>query len=71
MVSEQRKAAPDNRGALEEAVEQAIAGCDGDLQATIRALVVTNHFLHSQIERLSELTSQGYARGKLSLLDLP
>jgi hypothetical protein len=68
--TEQQKAAPD-ADALEAAVDEAMAGCDGDLRATIRALVVANHFLHSQVERLRDLTSHGYMRGKLSLLDLP
>jgi hypothetical protein len=56
--------------ALEAAVEEAIAGCDADLRATIRALLVANQFLRGQVERLRELTSHGYTRGKLSLLDL-
>ena len=39
---------------LEAAVDQAIAACDGDLRATIRALVVANSFLTSA-ERRAEL----------------
>ena len=35
---------------------QAIAACDGDLRATIRALIVANEFLEAQI-------SHGYRRG--------
>ena len=57
--------------ALEAAVDAAIATCDGDLRATVRALVVANQFLHARVERLQSLCSSGYARGKLSLLDLP
>jgi hypothetical protein len=41
---------------LEAAVAQAIEACDGDLCATIRALIVANDFLESQI-------SHGYRRG--------
>ncbi|MEH6950715.1 hypothetical protein V4R08_05120 [Nitrobacter sp. NHB1] len=41
---------------LEAAVAQAIEACDGDLRATIRALLVANEFLEAQI-------SQGYRRG--------
>lgn len=41
---------------LEVAVAQAIEACDGDLRATIRALIVANDFLESQI-------SHGYRRG--------
>lgn len=41
---------------LEVAVAQAIAACDGDLRATIRALIVANEFLERQV-------SHGYRRG--------
>ena len=47
---------PDDDNELEIAVVQAIAACDGDLRATIRALIVANDFLESQI-------SHGYRRG--------
>lgn len=43
---------------LEVAVAQAIEACDGDLRATIRALILANQFLETQI-------SQGYRRGVL------
>jgi hypothetical protein len=43
---------------LEVAVTQAIEACDGDLSATIRALILANRFLETQI-------SQGYRRGVL------
>jgi hypothetical protein len=36
---------------LEAAVAQAIEACDGDLRATIRALLVANEFLETQISR--------------------
>jgi hypothetical protein len=55
----------------EEAVGLAIAACDGDLHATIRALLVSNTFLQNQVERLRSLISPGFAPGRLSLLDLP
>jgi hypothetical protein len=41
---------------LESVVAQAIEACDGDLRATIRALLVANEFLEAQI-------SHGYRRG--------
>jgi hypothetical protein len=41
---------------LEAATAQAIEACDGDLRATIRALIVANDFLEKQI-------SHGYRRG--------
>jgi hypothetical protein len=61
----------ENGDDLETAVDAAIATCDGDLRATIRALIVANQFLHARVERLESLCSSGYARGRLSLLDLP
>jgi hypothetical protein len=62
---------PDEAVVLEEAVVLAIAACDGDLRATIRALLVSNTFLTKEVERLRSLISPGFARGRLSLLDLP
>ena len=47
---------PDLTNDLEVAVAQAIAACDGDLRATIRALIVANEFLEKQV-------SHGYRRG--------
>jgi regulator of replication initiation timing len=54
---------------LEHAVDAAIAACDGDLRATIRALVISNSFLNAENERLRECTSAGYIRGKLNLIE--
>ena len=45
---------------LDMAVEEAIATCDGDLRATIRALILTNEFLEHE---LRTKVSQGYIRG--------
>jgi len=39
---------------LEAAVEQAIAVCDGDMRAAIRALIVANNFLESEISEFEE-----------------
>ena len=41
---------------LDMAAGQAIAACDGDLRATIKALIVANEYLEAQI-------SKEYARG--------
>ena len=49
---------------LEAAVDQAIAVCDGDMRAAIRALVVANHFLESEISESKKAVSHGYARGR-------
>jgi len=62
----------DQPDALERAVEQAIAACDGDLRATIRALVVANSFLTEQTTVLSQeldyawrWISPGFTRSQL------
>ena len=49
---------------LEAAVEQAIAVCDGDLRAAIRALIVANNFLESEISELKKAVSHAYTRGR-------
>jgi hypothetical protein len=51
-------------GELEEAVDQAIAACDGDLRATIRALIVANNFLESEVSELMKAVSHAYTRGR-------
>lgn len=56
---------------LETAIYAAIAACDGNVRATIRALIVANSFLHARVEHLTDLVSPGFARGRLSLIDLP
>jgi hypothetical protein len=53
----------DNTG-LEKAVEQAIAACDGDLRATIGALIVANNYLEDEIAELMKAVSHAYARGR-------
>jgi hypothetical protein len=49
---------------LEAAVDQAIAACDGDLRATVRALIVANNFLESEITDLKKAVSHAYVRGR-------
>jgi len=54
----------DDDDGLEAAVDQAIAACGGDMRATIRALVVANEFLESEISELMKAVSQAYSRGR-------
>ena len=49
---------------LEAAVDEAIAACDGDLRATIRALIIANNFLESEVSELMKAVSHAYARGR-------
>jgi hypothetical protein len=49
---------------LEAAVDQAIAVCDGDPRAAVRALIVTNSLLESEIADLKKAVSHAYMRGR-------
>jgi hypothetical protein len=51
---------------LEAAVEQAIAICDGDVRAALRAALVANSFSAEEVERLTREVSIGFARGRIS-----
>ena len=50
---------------LETAAHQAIATCGGDAREAVKALIVANHFLETELEKLRAAVSTGYARGKL------
>jgi len=54
----------DQDDGLDAAVEQAIAVCDGDMRAAIRALIVANNFLESEISELKKAVSHAYTRGR-------
>jgi len=49
---------------LDAAVEQAIAACGGDLRAAIRALIVANDFLETEVSELMKAVSHAYTRGR-------
>ena len=57
--------APPNDG-LEVAVDQAISACGGDLRATVRALVVANDYLETEVTELMKAVSHAYARGRFT-----
>jgi hypothetical protein len=50
---------------LEAAADQVIAVCGGDLREAVKALIVANHFLETELEKLRASVSTGYSRGKL------
>jgi hypothetical protein len=50
--------------ALEIAVDQAIAACDGDMRSTVRALIVANEYLESEVSELMKVVSHAYVRGR-------
>ena len=49
---------------LEAAVDQAIAACDGDMRSAIRALIVANEYLESEVNELMKAVSHAYDRGR-------
>ncbi len=49
---------------LEAAVEQAIAACRGDMRSTIRALIVANEYLESEVCELMKAVSRAHRRGR-------
>jgi hypothetical protein len=49
---------------LETAVDQAIAVCDGDPRAAVRALIVANNLLESEMADLKKAVSHAYMRGR-------
>lgn len=51
---------------LESAVDHAISACDGDLRATIRALIVANDYLESEVAELMKAVSHAYTRGRFN-----
>jgi hypothetical protein len=53
--------APDG---LEAAVDQAITACGGNMRETIKALIVANDFLESEVAELMKAVSQAYVRGR-------
>jgi hypothetical protein len=49
---------------LQAAVDQAIAACGGDMRSTIRALIIANEYLESEVSELMKAVSHAYARGR-------
>ena len=45
---------------------QAISACGGDLRATIRALIVANDYLETEVGELMKAVSHAYARGRFN-----
>ena len=49
---------------LEVAADEAIAVCEGDVRAALKAALVANSFLESELDRLAHAVSVGFMRGK-------
>lgn len=50
---------------LEQAADQAIAACGGDMRSAIRALILANDYLEYELCEMFAAVSKGYARGRL------
>ena len=56
---------PDHASDIEAAVETVIAACDGDTRAALRATLVASSYLETELDRIAELVSPGFARGRI------
>jgi hypothetical protein len=63
-MSSSSKPATEPNVELETAVDQAISACGGDMRATVRALIVANEYLESEVGELMKAVSHAYARGR-------
>jgi hypothetical protein len=62
-----RSAAPDPQAdadRLEVATDEAIAAFGGDVRAALKALIVANEYLESEVCELMRAVSHAYARGR-------
>ena len=51
---------------LDLAADQAIAACGGDAREAVKALLVANDFLETQLAELRSSVSAGYSRGRFA-----
>ena len=49
---------------LEAAADQAIAACGGNARDALKALIVANEFLESEVCELMQAVSQAYRHGR-------
>ncbi len=45
-------------------MELAVAACGGDMRSTIRALIVANDYLETEVSELMKAVSHAYTRGR-------
>jgi hypothetical protein len=60
-----RKSEVETGASLEAEVDEAIGACGGDVRAALRATLIANSYLETEIERLIEGISTGFARGRM------
>jgi stage V sporulation protein SpoVS len=49
---------------LEAAADQAIAACGGNARDAVKALIVANEYLESEVCELTQAVSHAYTRGR-------
>ena len=49
---------------LDDATDQVIAACGGDARDAVKALIVANEYLESEVCELMQAVSHAYARGR-------
>jgi stage V sporulation protein SpoVS len=49
---------------IEEAADQAIAACGGDAREAVKALIVANEFLETEVCELMQAVSHAFVRGR-------
>jgi stage V sporulation protein SpoVS len=55
---------PADANRLDAAADQAIAACGGDVRDALKALIVANEYLESEVCDLMQAVSHAYARGR-------
>jgi hypothetical protein len=55
---------PADADRLEASADEAIAACGGNAREAVRALIVANEFLESEVCELMQAVSHAYARGR-------
>jgi hypothetical protein len=64
VMSSDSRPIPQDVDQLETAVDEAIEACGGDVRSTIRALIVANTFLESEVSELKKAVSHAFVRGR-------
>ena len=53
---------PSDADQLDAAADQAIAACGGDVRGALKAMIVANEYLETELVKLQSAVSSGYAR---------
>jgi hypothetical protein len=60
---------PSENNRYEQACDQAIAMCDGNLRSTIKALIMANEFLEAELEEMQAAIAAGCAPARQESCD--